>query len=56
MLFKNGMTYAAGASQLSAGQDEGAEAVVYAMHDIFSEENIEDVLLFDAENAFNCIN
>ena len=56
MSFKNGITYAAGASQLSAGQDEWAEAVVYAMHDIFSKENTEDILLFDAENAFNCTN
>ena len=35
ILFKNDITHAAGASQLSAGQDAGDEAVVHAMHDIF---------------------
>ena len=44
--------YAVGALQLSAGQ----EAVVHAMHNIFSEENTEAVLLNDGENAFNPIN
>ena len=39
MLFKNDITHAAGALQLSAGQDAGVEAVVHSMHDIFSEEN-----------------
>ena len=56
MLFKNDITHAAGALQLNAGQDAGDEAVVHAMHDIFSEENTEDVLLIDAENGFNSIN
>ena len=56
ILFKNDITHAAGASQLSAGQDAGDEAVVHAMHDIFSEGNTEAVLLIDAENAFNSIN
>ena len=56
MLFKNDLTHAAGALQLSAGQDAGVEAIVHAMHDIFSEENTEAVLLIDAENAFNSIN
>ena len=56
MFFKNDITHAAGALQLSAGQDPGVEVVVHAMHDIFSEENTEAVLLIDAENAFNLIN
>ena len=56
MLFKNDITYAAGALQLSAGQDAEVEAVVHAMPDSFSEENTEAVLLIDAENAFNSIN
>ena len=34
MLFKNDITHATGALQLSAGQDAGSEAV-HAMHDIF---------------------
>ena len=36
MLFNNDMTYASGPLQLSAGQDAGVEAVLHAMHDIFS--------------------
>ena len=56
MLFKNDITHAAGALQLSAGQDAGVEAVVHSMRDIFSEENTEVVLLIDAENAFISIN
>ena len=56
MLFKNDITHAAGALQLSPGQDAEVEAVVHAMHDIFSEENTEAVLLIDAKNAFNSMN
>ena len=56
MLFKNGITHSAGPLQLSAGQDEGVEAVAHTVHDIFSEENTEAVLLIDAENAFSLIN
>ena len=52
MLLKNDITHAAGALQLSAGQDAGVAAVVHSMH-IFSEENTEAVLLIDAGNAFN---
>ena len=52
MLFKNNITHAAGALQLSAGQDVGVEDVVHAIHELFSEENTEAVLLINAENAF----
>ena len=55
MLFDNAITHTAGALQLSAGQDAGVEAVVHAIHDIFSEENTDTVLLIDAENAFDFI-
>ena len=55
MLFKNDMTCAASALQLSAGQDAGVEAVVHAKH-IFSEQNTEAVLLINAENVFSSIN
>ena len=48
MLFKNDITHATGALQLSARQDAGV-AIVQAMHNIFSEENTEAVLLIDAE-------
>ena len=48
MLFKNDIAHATGPLQLSAGQDAGVEAVVNAIHDIFSEENTDAVLLIDA--------
>ena len=41
---------------MCAGQDAGAEAAIHAMHDIYSTEESEAVLLIDAENAFNSIN
>ena len=56
MLFKNDITHAAGALQLSARQDAGAEAVVNVVHVIFSKENTKVVLLINAENAFSWIN
>ena len=56
MLFKNEVTHAAAALQFSAGQDAGVQAVVRTMHDIFSEENTEVVLLIDAEDTFISIN
>ena len=56
MLFKNDMTYAAGALQLRAGQDAFVKAVVHAMSDIFCKENNKTVLLIDAENAFSLTN
>ena len=56
MLFKNDITYATGALQLSTEQDAGVKAVVHAIHDIFFKENPKAVLLIDAENAFDFIN
>ena len=56
MLFKNDMTYAAGALKLRVGQDAFVKAVVHAMSDIFCKENNETVLLIDTENAFSLIN
>ena len=56
MLFDNAIAHTAGALQLSVGQDAGVEAVVHTIHDIFSEENTDTVLLIDAENAFDFIN
>ena len=55
MFFKNDIAHDAGALQLSADQDAGVEAVVNAIHDIFSEKNTKAVLLIDAENDFNSI-
>ena len=43
MLFKNDITHAAGALQLTAGQDAGVDNVVHAMHELFSEENTEAI-------------
>ena len=56
MLFKNDITHAAGALQLSARQDAGVEAAVHAVDDIFPQRITEVVLLVDSENAFNAIN
>ena len=50
-LVKKDITSAAGALQMCAGQDAGAEAAIHAMHDIYSTEESEAVLLMDAENA-----
>ena len=57
-LFKNDITYAAGAFQHGAGHDAGVEAVVHAMHVIFSEGNTENtvVAIIDAGSTFNSIN
>ena len=56
MLLKNDITHAAGALQLSAGEDAAVEAVAQAMHDTISKENTKAVLLINAENAFSSIN
>ena len=53
---KEDVTRAAGALQLCSGQDEGSEAAIHAMHDIFEDNETEAVLLVDAANAFNSIN
>ena len=47
---------AVGPMQLSAGQEAGAEAAIYAMQDIFANEDTKAILLIDTENAFNSIN
>ena len=54
MLFKNDITHVTGALQLSAWQDARVEAVLHVLHDIFSEENTDVVLLI--ENSFSSIN
>ena len=52
---KNDATSTAGALQVCAGQDAGAEVAIHGMHDIYDKELSEAVLLIDAENAFNSI-
>ena len=48
--------HAAGSLQVCAGQEAGAEAAIRAMYDIYNDEHSEEVVLVDAENAFNSIN
>ena len=50
------LLYAAGSSQLCAGQIGGCEAAVHAMKRIFSSPSVDAVLLVDASNAFNELN
>ena len=47
---------AAGALQICAGHDTGAEAAIHAMREIFTHENTDAVLLVDASNASNQVN
>ena len=42
--------------ELCSGQLRGVEAVVHAMGFIFGDSNIQQVVLIDAENAFNNLN
>ena len=46
---------AAGPLQLCAGQSAGVEAAVHAMRNIFAADEVDAVLLVDADNAFNRI-
>ena len=48
--------YAAGSSQLCAGQIGGCEAAVHAIKQIFSSPSVDGVLLVDATNAFYELN
>ena len=41
---------------MGAGPKSGCEAAIYAMSQIFNEEDSETVLLIDASNAFNAVN
>jgi hypothetical protein len=47
---------AAGPLQTCAGQGAGAEAAIHSMRTIFEDDEMEAVLLIDAENAFNSLN
>ena len=53
---KNDVMRSVGPLQLCAGQYDGTEAAIHAMHHIFKNNESEAVLLIDAENAFNSIN
>ena len=50
------LLYAAGSSQLCAGQIGGCEAAVHAMKRIFISPSVDGILLVDATNAFNELN
>ena len=47
---------AAGLLQLCAGQDSGCEAAVHTICHLYSDPDIEGLLLVDASNAFNNLN
>ena len=55
-LLRKDILKAAGFLQLCAGQDTGNEAAIYAVDDMFNEDDTEGVLMVDASNAFNSIN
>ena len=45
-----------GLLQIAAGHNDGCEAAIHLLKDIYDEENTEAVLLIGALNAFNSIN
>ena len=55
-IVRQDLLYAAGSSQLCAGQIGGCEAAVHAMKWIFSSPSVDAVLLVDASNAPNELN
>ena len=44
-----------GALQVCAGQDAGTETAIHAMFDLYQQNEVEVVLLINAENTFNSI-
>ena len=44
-----------GALQVRAGQDAGTETAIHAMFDLYQQNEVEVVLLINAENTFNSI-
>ena len=53
---KKDVQQAAGSLQVCVDQDEGAEATIHVMYDLFQQDATEAKLLVDSENAFNSIN
>ena len=47
---------AVGPLQLCAGQNNGCEAAVHSIRQLFLESDTEALLLMDAKNAFNSLN
>ena len=56
ILLKKHVLQAAGSLQLCEGQVAGSEAAIHEMYDVFNDDNMEGILLIDAENTFNSIN
>ena len=54
-IFRRNILESAGDLQLCAGQLAGCEAVVHALRSMFSEDDSDEILLVDADNAFNRI-
>ena len=56
ILLKKDVLQVAGSLQLCEGQVAGSEAAIHEMYDVFNDDNMEGILLIDAENTFNSIN
>ena len=56
ILLKKDVRKVAGLLQLCGGKVAGSEAAIHAMHDVFNDDDMEGILLIDAENALNTIN
>ena len=54
-IFRRNILESAGDLQLCAGQRAGCEAVVHALRSMFSEDDSDEILLVEADNAFNRI-
>ena len=55
-ILKKDVMNGTGSPQYCAGVEAGAETTICAMYDIYNDEQLEAVLLVDAENAFNTVN
>ena len=55
-VIKDDVQEVAGALQLCAGQENGCEAAIHAMREVFNSADTEAIILVDASNAFNSLN
>ena len=55
-VFKQDFEEATGPVQVCARHEAGAEAAIHVMHQIWDKKNTEEMLLIDANNAFNSLN
>ena len=56
VVVKKNVMLSAGPLQVCTGLSSGCEAAVHAITDLFSEPDIQGVLLVDAANVFNSLN